>query len=180
MIISNNMNLLKIMWPLSPIILSGILHMIVVSKNYCSFLAIPINEVLFGKNKTWRGIVLVPIFTIISLYLVYPMKPKSLMLEFNEVFGLGLLLGIAYVLFELPNSWLKRRAGILPGKSAAKNRLFHTWLDHTDSALGCLIVYYFFLHLTLSELLACYLLGVIIHFLVNYLLFIFKLRKQPL
>ena len=31
---------------------------------------------------------------------------------------MGLLLGFAYAVFELPNSFIKRRVGITPGKTA--------------------------------------------------------------
>ena len=176
----NSHNYFLILWLLAPIILSGIIHMFCVSKKYFTFFAVPINAPIFGSNKTWRGFVLMPILTTLNLFLLFPFKPNLLSFTLEQILYIGPLVGLAYVLFELPNSYLKRKMGIAPGKTANKHKWFFIWLDHTDSAIGCLSIYYLFLDVSFRQILGCYLFGIVLHFFVNFLLYIFKIRKNAL
>ena len=43
-----------------PVVIGGVLHMLVVTHNWLPTLKKPIQQRLFGANKTWRGMLLVP------------------------------------------------------------------------------------------------------------------------
>lgn len=163
-----------------PLMISGFLHMYIVKKNYFSFLNKPISIKLFGQNKTLRGFIVMPFLTYFGLVCteVLLRNPFSL-LSNTQILSLGLLLGFFYSLFELPNSWMKRKLNIQPGKTPEKNKLLFVIIDQTDSVVGCLIAYSFYLDLTWQNIIIVMLLGPSIHLAVNYLLFLLKLRKEP-
>src|SRR5665647_2312658 len=91
-----------------PLVISNILHMVVVKKNLLAFLKIPINKVMFGQNKTWRGMIFVPLMNAFIHYFLNGQEPKLLLY--------GAIYGLAYTLSELPNSWVKRRLNIRSGE----------------------------------------------------------------
>jgi hypothetical protein len=94
---------------------------------------------------------------------------------------IGLLLGFTYAVFELPNSFLKRRFRVEASGSAAKPlpRAVFFLLDQTDSVLGCLLLLkLFYPGLNLPQFLVFLLLGACTHILVNLILFSLKVRKR--
>ena len=138
---------------LLPLVISGILHMVVVKRHVFPGLAVPIAQPIFGANKTWRGVVLMPLFGSCGLTLsvwtqdtwVFGRGPLPVHLgEWSSIVALGGCLGLGYVLFELPNSFLKRRLGIAPGEAAESWRILFFLLDRLDSATGCALVYLIF------------------------------------
>lgn len=165
---------------LCPLIVSGILHMLVVKKDYLSFLKIPFNEKLFGKNKTYRGLLCMIVFSIFGVYL-----SKSFFSLFNiDFYGpdltlLGILLGLFYIIFELPNSFIKRRLGIAPGKQSDRFKLIFTVYDQMDSGIGLGLVYYFYSTKNTMSILMMIFLGTFIHLFFNVLLYFLKIRKEP-
>lgn len=168
-----------------PLIVAGVIHMLVVKFSLFQSLAIPIQASLFGKNKTWRGFVVMPPAGWMGLWISKGLS-DSLSLEIFQgldllvISCLGLGLGFFYILFELPNSFLKRRAGVAPGEQASRfhqRALFFT-LDHVDSLLGCVLVYALVLGPRVSVLL-CLLVAPLIHILVNLLLWALSIRKEP-
>lgn len=163
-----------------PLVIAGFLHMFLVKKNLLFFLNKPISMHLFGKNKTYRGFIAMPVLTYIGL-LCSQWIPffKVQNLTHVQLLNLGLWLGLFYALFELPNSWMKRRLNIEPGKTPDKNKLLFIFIDQADSVAGCLCVYVFFMDLSLMTLGLVILLGPSLHLLVNYLLYMCKLRKEP-
>jgi hypothetical protein len=171
---------------LLPLIISGSLHMFIVKKNYLSFLNIPIHLRAFGKNKTWRGLIVMPVLTLLSLPLVILIsKYISLNWEIlnyfqqQNFFLAGFLLGLGYVLAELPNSFIKRRLNITEGKTSQKFPVLFVILDQGDSALGCLPVYYLFFNIKIEILIFTLIIGIVVHLLANFLLYKIKLRKEP-
>jgi CDP-diglyceride synthetase len=92
---------------------------------------------------------------------------------------LGVLLGLAYALAELPNSFVKRRLGIEPGKRPPRHAAWFALLDQADSAIGCVLVYGWALGLTPGTMLLLLALGPAIHLLVNYTLYLMRLRREP-
>ncbi|MDQ0222389.1 CDP-archaeol synthase [Streptococcus moroccensis] len=146
---------------------------------------------LFGDHKTWKGFVgmigfgyffqvfwgglghVIPALS--RLNMVYETQPNTFW--FNSLFGAGL--GFAYVLCELPNSWLKRRFDIIPGQLAhPKNqRLFFFLLDQIDSLIGCVAVLALVYPMSIWLYLGFIALGALTHVGVNQLLFLLKLRK---
>jgi len=136
---------------ISPII-SGIINSIFYKTKYLNSINKPID---FGKNfidkkrilgdhKTWKGlfgyIILNTIFSVIFGYIwnitnlekynfFYINHDNTLL--FNIL--IGILLGLGYSLFELPNSFIKRRLDIKPGKTIdGFKKIFFIIFDQGD------------------------------------------------
>jgi len=94
---------------------------------------------------------------------------------------LGAALGLAYALFELPNSFVKRKVGIPEGQQARGfwQPIFFMF-DHFDSLSGITLVYFLFLKIQPSLILALLFTAPVIHTVVNLVLFALKFRKNPL
>ena len=87
-----------------PIVIGGVLHMVVVSRQYLSSLATPIYSPWFGANKTWRGFVVVPLLTAFGAVCVWPIEQSLEQSVYPQGFGLvlaGLWAGLGYMLAEL-------------------------------------------------------------------------------
>jgi CDP-diacylglycerol--serine O-phosphatidyltransferase len=127
-----------------PVVIGGVLHMVAVSRGWCAGLATPVHRGLFGVNKTWRGFVLVPLFTAAG---TLPLLPVEAVLGEGGRVGValwplaGLVAGLGYMLGELPNSFLKRRLGIAPGATPARGRPLFVLMDQLDSGIGCALAY---------------------------------------
>ena len=114
---------------------------LIIKRNLLPVLAKPIDgglqlgqKRLFGDSKTWRGFIAMAfltgiIFWLFSVSLNLPLKIHPL--------SAGILLGLAYSLGELPNSFVKRMLGLKEG-SIAKGpaRLLQHLFDQTDSIIG--------------------------------------------
>ena len=161
-----------------PLIFSGLVHMAVVTLNLFPALKVAIHRRWFGENKTWRGLVVIPLTSAVGVVLTSAIWP--------EYFGgwnpvtLGLLLGLAYAAAELPNSFFKRRLGIAPGKRPAQNAAWFALADQADSAIGCALVYGWALRLAPGTVLLLIAIGPAIHLVVNYSLYLMRLRREPL
>ena len=170
---------------LLPIMIPNILHMFVVRYDLLSSLRRPVNQKLFGANKTWRGFVVVPLLTIPVLAMSVYMD--GLLPEGAQV-GMGtqplipyaIVLGLIYCLGELPNSYLKRRMGIAPGQQASKHQGLFIALDHVDSSVPILAFFALTLDLEPFAYFQIWLSGVSLHFVINYLLYLAGVRKSPL
>lgn len=145
---------------------------------------------IFGDNKTVKGFVGYMFLNMICMPLwglfcsltgagafnfFYVRNDNALI--FNLL--VGLLVGFAYALFELPNSFLKRRLDITPGKTIkGPLRVFFIFLDQADSLFGCCLVVYFFCPMPIW----CYFLYVFVgaatHLIINMLLYFAHLRKN--
>lgn len=144
------------LWIALPVITAGALHIAAIRLNLFPALArMPIDGGLtvrgrrvLGDNKTWRGVILMIAFTIVAASLqawlaehfdwAHALAPRELVDAGPLTWG-GLL-GLGYVLGELPNSFLKRQIEIAPGAagSGALGPVF--WIiDQIDSLAGALI-----------------------------------------
>ena len=166
-----------------PVVIAGSLHMLAVKRDIFPRTKVPINCSLLGENKTYRGLLLMPIFSIfgtVLLYYINRLLPDFFQLSLGlwQAVQLGFLLGVSYILFELPNSFFKRRLGIPPGKSPDRYTVFFRLLDRLDSTIGCLIVFYFFLNVKLPTLIIMLVLGVVIHGITTNMLYMMQIRKE--
>ena len=134
-----------------PVVIGGVLHMVCVKRNYLSALVIPIHRTWFGANKTWRGMLVVPLLTALGGVCMWPLEAlmqqafgMSLLSQWNLAI-LGLIAGVGYVLAELPNSFFKRRIGIQAGDVPEDKKYWFIALDQLDSALGVAIAYWLML-----------------------------------
>ncbi len=188
-------NWINICYILLPLILAGVSNMIFVKINFLGFLKIPIDrnvtlkdgKRLFGDNKTWKGFFGMILFTAFWTSVLVFFIPDALNFVFTvieknalSVFILGAFLGFAYVLFELPNSYIKRRLSIEPGKSG-KGFLKYLFMlvDQADSVLGCALVLYFLYAISLSLTIQLIIIGTLVHYIINVILFFVKLKSQP-
>ena len=142
------MHLLLALYLQIPVVIGGVWHMVVVSKDQLSFLKKPINQTLFGANKTWRGMVVVPLLTAIGGLCLWPAEyalealTGQGLLSAYELWYVGLVAGVGYVLAELPNSFYKRRIGIQPGEVPEDKKYWFIALDQLDSAIGVALAYW--------------------------------------
>ncbi len=158
-----------------PLIISNVLHMVIVKKNFFSSLATPVSVKLFGQNKTWRGFVIVPLLNAFLLSMINLLWPY---LSNVRALIIGFLLGIAYMLFELPNSYLKRRLGIGPGVNAGNLRWLLMLIDKTDSSFGVSLFSYFLLDLGLVQFLQLFLISVLTHIFFSLILVATGIKKS--
>jgi len=153
-----------------PLILTNVLHMLAVKGNWLKATRIPIWRTGFGENKTWRGVIFVPsanalfLWSISSIFQLHPARP----------FLLGLILGLSYLLFELPNSFLKRRVGIKAGGHHRDHKYLFYILDKTDSSFGVTLTYFLVTGITLKMALALFLINSTTHAVIA--LALLKLR----
>lgn len=166
-----------------PIVVGGVLHMVVVTNDWFTVLKKPLHKGLFGANKTWRGFIVMPIITMpgaLLLWFVLHFSNVQLSTETMQ-YGwpvLGLLLGFAYVLFELPNSFIKRRMGAAPGQVPSTGRLFYVALDQIDSGVGAAIFYYLLFAAPATTALCYAILFPLVALVVKRFLFMAKLKKS--
>jgi len=146
---------------------------------------------LFGDNKTWKGF-----FGMVGITAVWLAAAGLLARRFPDAQGFsliafedsslpftvlffGALWGLAYVLAELPNSFVKRRLDIPPGKNANGMKGFVSLvLDQADSVIGCVLVLLLFSHITWLDAIVLIVLGSVAHYLANLGLFAVRLKKQ--
>jgi hypothetical protein len=102
------------------------------------------------------------------------------LLSFFVAFGLGTgwVYGLTYALFELPNSWLKRRFGIAPGSKSVKGSFFFTLLDKTDSAFGVTIVFCVLNGFSWENFMVFFTTASGLHFLFSWILYLRKIKKS--
>ncbi len=146
---------------------------------------------IFGDNKTWKGFIGYLIFDTFSNVIWGIVCHASGIDHLNFfyidhdntfLFNLmvGFLLGLGYALFELPNSFLKRRLDITPGKTISGAwRIFFIFLDQADSIFGCALVVWLFYDLGIGLYLLYVLVGALTHIIMNVLLYLCRLRKNP-
>lgn len=183
---------------LAPAIFSGVLNMIWCKLPILKKLKYPIDfnknfidgKRIFGDNKTYKGLLGYVILNILCSVihgiicntfnlnnLNYFYMNHSNTLSFNIL--IGLLLGLGYSLFELPNSFLKRRLGISEGKSTSGlSKIFFIFLDQADSVFGCALVVWLFYDLGIKLYIGYIILGAATHIVFNMLLYFLHLRKN--
>ena len=141
------------MWLTAPILIAGLAHVAVITLDLAPQLAQPIDagrwwrgRPLLGRNKTWRGFVVMPAATAITITVQQRLSARSPRLAAIAPLAraappwvVGAICGAAYVLAELPNSFVKRRVGIAPGTSALRARTLQYVVDQLDSVAGCAV-----------------------------------------
>jgi hypothetical protein len=160
-----------------PGLIGNVAHMVIVKKDLLSFLARPVSSEIFGNNKTFRGFIFLPLaIGIVSLLDSISLGPFSHNYQSDFLIGVGL--GLSYMLAELPNSFIKRRLGIAPGKTAIKFWPFQLLIDKTDSLLGACIFYFFAMKTTITEIVLLFLVSFLLHISISSLLVVMKLKKS--
>jgi hypothetical protein len=176
-------------------ILSGIVHTIWLRSKISRRFAIPLDgglnfrrQRILGDNKTLRGLMVIIPGTGCSFYLLGTLV--SLNTEMFEgvwslrpaTFGLlGLLASLGFMLGELPNSFIKRQLGILPGEAAKSlfKKVIFSITDRIDSILGMLLAISLAVPTPWKTWLYVILLGPFIHWFFSYILFRLKVKVRP-
>ena len=178
-------------------ILAGIVNSIFCKINVLNSLKKPLDfnikikgKRLFGDNKTWKGLIGYIIFNIIFMILVGIIYKACNIEKLNFFYInhtntitynllIGFLLGLFYALFELPNSFIKRRLGITPGKTiTGSKKYFFIFLDQADSVFGVALVVCMFYPIGIKVYLLYILVGAVTHLVINMLLYFLHLRKN--
>jgi hypothetical protein len=141
---------------------------------------------LFGANKTWKGAIGMIVFTAICTIVlnIFPqqagvVRPGRSLNDIPSEALYGALLGLAYVLAELPNSFIKRRLDIAPGKNATGvEGILFTVLDQADSIFGGAIVLSLYKPISFYHFWLLVLVASAIHYGVNLLLYFVRLKSQ--
>jgi hypothetical protein len=156
-------------------IFSNVIHIILVKKNLLPMLLIPISKPLFGVNKTLRGFILVTFLNAFFFEIINLFNP---LFSHLESLFFGAILGLSYMIFELPNSFLKRRLGISSGKKATKNAWIFILLDKSDSAFGISLGTKLLFGFTWLETLELFIIGILLHFFFSWLLVALRIKKS--
>lgn len=145
---------------------------------------------IFGDNKTWIGFASMVVFCMIFQVLcgwvcdsfswnaandLYHSNPNTTW--FNAWFGA--VIGTVYMLCELPNSFLKRRLRIAPGRTGRGFLgIVFFLIDQIDSLVGVMLVLVLVADISARKYVAYVLLGALTHISVNLLLYALKVRKN--
>lgn len=146
--------ILQLVWLAAPILASGLVHLLVLKRDLWPRLRqAPLDlglsfrgRRLFGANKTWRGALVMIGGSATFSTLLAELNAERLHWPVPVDFAVdhptawGALLGLGYILGELPNSFLKRQLDIAPGAMGrgAQGRAF--WVvDQLDSLAGILL-----------------------------------------
>ncbi|MCR8844552.1 CDP-archaeol synthase [Paenibacillus sp. SC116] len=190
---------LQILLFMMPVILGGVTNMIFVKLPFVREHRRPMDggrywrdgKRIFGDNKTWHGFMGMILFTACWFVAMGWLVDKWAWLKSNSLLPwdtyimpytewmYGMLWGFSYVLFELPNSFIKRRLDIPPGQ----NRkgwlgICFTFIDQADSVIGCMLATYFFYQPTALEAALFLLIGTTAHYIINILLYFIGLKQQ--
>ncbi|MBR5682822.1 MAG: CDP-archaeol synthase [Ruminococcus sp.] len=184
---------------LASVIIAGVLNMIFVKLPICEELKKPMDcgkclrdgKRLFGDNKTWKGF-LGMIFLGGASQVIWgavcsavpPLEAKNQLIavhgnSFAPNLGAGLLFGLAYAVFELPNSFIKRRAGIMAGKTdkGLKGMIFYV-IDQIDSLLGVVLCLSLLCPVSFGQYWLYILVGFFTHSAVNLILYALRIRRN--
>lgn len=145
---------------------------------------------LFGDNKRVCGFMVLPPaagMTFMILGGTRNLLPEAVIqglwpLPAWQYAGLGLLCGLAFMLAELPNSFVKRQLGIAPGQSPARSllRLLTLIVDRYDSVLGVLFVASILVPVPAATWFWVLVLGPVIHAVFSVAMHALGIKVRPL
>ncbi len=148
------------------------------------------NKPIFGKNKTWIGFFSMVVFTAIAQMLWGFFCALPFMVNSNDIYTnmqntvlfnicAGAFLGFAYMLFELPNSFIKRRLSIQAGKAGKgfKGIVFFI-VDRFDSVTGVALALYLLGSFSPLRAVLYVLVGALTHISVNVILLHLRVRDN--
>lgn len=183
---------------MSPLIAGGIANMLFTKTGLYRAYKTPIDggrcwkdgQRILGDNKTWIGFASMMVFCAVFQILcgwicdqfswnemndLYRSNPNTP--HFNALFGT--IVGFVYMLCELPNSFLKRRLRIEPGRTGKGSvGILFFLIDQIDSLVGVMLVLLLVADISVAKYVAYVLVGALTHIVVNLLLFLAKVRKH--
>lgn len=174
---------------------AGLLHSLWLNNRFSRALAIPLDggrmfrgRPILGENKTLRGfVVMIPAaalaFAAVAIVISLPqgMPPATLwQLTPAGYAALGAWAGFGFMAGELPNSFVKRQLGILPGQAPASgfSRTICFTVDHIDSIVGMLIAVTMAVQTPWTTWLWVLILGPSIHLIFSWWLFRMGVKER--
>src|SRR5215510_4265191 len=166
--------------------LAGVLHSLWLHNRLSQALAIPLDggrmfrgRPILGENKTLRGFVMIPAaalaFAAVAVIISLPQGAPATLWQLTPAgyAALGAWAGFGFMAAELPNSFVKRQLGILPGQAPASGftRTICFTIDHIDSIVGMLAAVTLAVHTPWMTWLWVLILGPSIHLLFSWWLF---------
>ncbi len=181
-----------------PVIIGGILNMVFMKTTLYKKHRNPIDfgkslkdgRRILGDNKTWTGFLSMIIICMAAQAIYgYALDAASLsyrsdLYTVNEntlLYNLtsGFLFGFSYMLFELPNSFIKRRLDIKPGKTQKSLiGIIFFIIDQIDSMFGVILVLYLLSDITPLMYFGYVLVGGLTHISINLVLWSLKIRRN--
>lgn len=129
---------------------------------------------LFGKNKTWRGLVTGVVVAIIIAFLQKLLDISSLnILNYQNFILIGFLLGFGALFGDLVESFFKRQLDIRPGK-------FFFPFDYIDHTIGAFLLLSIAFFIPFWSAVLVVVLTMPLQLLVNLIGYKLKLRKDLL
>ncbi|MFH2027903.1 MAG: CDP-2,3-bis-(O-geranylgeranyl)-sn-glycerol synthase [Nanoarchaeota archaeon] len=133
------------------------------------------NKPIFGKNKTYRGLIFAVIFGIITSYMQHILTnfrffDSLTFMDYSNWLIIGFLLGLGAILGDLVESYFKRRVDIRPGDP------FIPW-DQLDFVIGSLLLVSIIFRPTLKISAVIVIFSFVLHIVINHIGFHLKLKK---
>jgi hypothetical protein len=177
-------------------VLAGLLQSLWLRSRVSQILAIPLDggstfrgRPILGENKTLRGfVVMIPaaalafVAVAIVVSLSRQVPPATLwQLTPTGYAALGAWAGFGFMAGELPNSFVKRRFGILPGQAPASGltAAICFTIDRTDSIVGMLAAVTVAVPTPWTTWVLALILGPLIHWLFSWWLFRLGVKRRP-
>jgi hypothetical protein len=172
-------------WLAFPVVVAALVHVLVLRFRWLDFLRIPLDagatwrgRRVFGSNKTVRGAIVMIGVSILVAALQGMLRVPTL--EYFDYGAanmplIGLLMGLGFVVGELPNSLVKRQLGVAPGSHAG---VWHTLADQLDSVVGALLMLALVWVPPLRVWVVAVVLGTGLHMAVNGLFVVLGLKRS--
>jgi len=162
-----------------PVLGAVVLHAPVLRFDLLKGFKRPISNRHFGRNKTWRGALVMFTGVFLATGVAWDLMPDSIQDESWLV--VGALIGAGTVLGELPNSFLKRRLGIGPGERRLTPGgialVVYDQADFVPAIAVCLLPVW---TMPLDTLVLGFVAVAAIHFVVNVIGYAIGAREQPI
>jgi len=135
----------------------------------------PISKKYFGKNKTWRGLIVGTLVGAITFYIQKLLFSQGFtqlaIIDYTDfTIILGLLLGFGAIIGDLVESYYKRTLDIPAGKPLY-------FYDQIDFVIGAIIFSMLVYVIPAKVVLILLLISPLLHILFNYLGYLLKIRK---
>lgn len=143
-----------------------------------------------GENKTWIGFVSMVLFCTAFQILLGILCNSFGWNDYNQLYDkfdntiwynalFGFIVGLVYMVSELPNSFIKRRLNIDAGKTKKGfvGSIFFV-VDQIDSLVGVMFVLYLFSGFSIGRYFGYVGLGALTHIVVNLVLYFSRVRKN--
>ena len=150
----------------------------VIVKNNFKKLAFPLDlgGGMFGKNKTFRGLVFGVLFAIVAVYIQFLLYVVGFFKDLSFVnysnwIMLGFFLGFGALLGDLLESFVKRRMGIKSGER------FIPW-DQLDFVFGALVLVSLVTDISWKKIFFIAIISIVGHIVVNHSAYYLKIRSE--